>query len=106
MKFAKIPNTPSVLNNLSPRQERGILYRNEKRSPKGDLLVKHNCNEPGKNPMLIENRIKVENCVGRNSRNLCKLELLGGSSPRSISIDQLNALLHLHLRPIKLVVCK
>ena len=28
------------------------------------------------------------------------------SSPRSISIGQLNALLHLHLRPINLVVCK
>ena len=30
----------------------------------------------------------------------------GGSSPRSISIGQLNTLLCLHLRPIKLVVCK
>ena len=30
----------------------------------------------------------------------------GGSSPRSISISQLNALLHLHLWPIKLVVYK
>ena len=30
----------------------------------------------------------------------------GGSSPRSISIGQLNVLLRLHLRPIKLVVCK
>ena len=28
------------------------------------------------------------------------------SSPRSISIGQLNTLLYLHLRPIKLVVCK
>ena len=31
---------------------------------------------------------------------------IGGSSPRSISIGQLNTLLCLHLRPIKLVVCK
>ena len=30
----------------------------------------------------------------------------GSSSPRSISIGQLNTLLCLHLRPIKLVVCK
>ena len=28
------------------------------------------------------------------------------SSPRSISIGQLNTLLHLHLRPIKLIVYK
>ena len=32
--------------------------------------------------------------------------IIGGSSPRSISIGQLNVLLRLHLRPIKLVVCK
>ena len=29
-----------------------------------------------------------------------------GSSPRPISTGQLNALLHLHLRPINLVICK
>ena len=29
-----------------------------------------------------------------------------GSSPRPISTDQLNTLLHLHLQPINLVICK
>ena len=42
----------------------------------------------------------------RSYGGLTALAVLGGSSPRSISIGQLNALLHLHLRPIKLVVCK
>ena len=43
----------------------------------------------------------------RDSSNLRVLESQGcGSSPRAISIAQLNTLLCLHLRPIKLVVCK
>ena len=46
--------------------------------------------------MSIENRIKqIE------TRNRLK-----SSSPRTFSIGQLNTLLCLHLRPIKLVVCK
>ena len=35
-----------------------------------------------------------------------KLSSLSRSSPRPISIGQLNTLRHLHLRPINLVVCK
>ena len=35
-----------------------------------------------------------------------RLRQIGSSSPRSISIDQLHALLRFHLRPIKLVVYK
>ena len=50
--------------------------------------------------------------VERNSRNWLAeqdtriVRVSKSSSPRSISIDQLHALLHFHLRPIKLVVYK
>ena len=42
----------------------------------------------------------------REEKKLKQAEPTKGSSPRSISIGQLNTLLYLHLRPIKLVVCK
>ena len=53
--------------------------------------------------LLIENRTKGE------TKHFAKRSLLlqnNSSSPRSISIVQLNTLLCLHLRPIKLVVYK
>ena len=52
----------------------------------------------------IENRISI---MKRKALVLCRTTLYrtkSSSSPRSISIAQLNTLLHLHLRPIKLVV--
>ena len=59
-----------------------------------------------KSKMLIKNRINQK----RSSRKCANLLLLSfqdnSSSPRSISIVQLNTLLCLHLRPIKLVVYK
>ena len=51
--------------------------------------------------MRIENRIKLW-----NERSSCISSNKGCSSPRSISISQLNTLLCLHLWPIKLVVYK
>ena len=58
---------------------------------------------------FIENRTKRNMC--RKKLKYCwfelnKQSLFGSSSPRSISIDQLNTLLYLHIRPIKLVVYK
>ena len=56
--------------------------------------------------MLIENRIKVDDEEDTKLKYFnCKLQLrTNSSSPRSISIGQLNTLLCVHLRPIKLVV--
>ena len=55
-----------------------------------------------------EERTKETEQIGSEAKNEAKQ--LGteknSSSPRSISIGQLNTLLCLHLRPIKLVVCK
>ena len=46
------------------------------------------------------------NLTGRRNSSNCVNLNQSSSSPRSISIGQLNTLLCLHLRPIKLVVCK
>ena len=51
--------------------------------------------------MLIKNRTKKETKLNRYAELLCKIAV---QATRSISIAQLNTLLHLHLRPIKLVV--
>ena len=51
----------------------------------------------------IENRIKE---MEMKAKPEIKDWTYGSSSTRSISISQLNALLHVHLWPIKLVVCK
>ena len=55
--------------------------------------------------MLIKNRI---NYFGNEAQIFCALNSISlqnsSSSPRSISIGQLNTLLCLHLRPINLVV--
>ena len=48
----------------------------------------------------IKNRISSETKLNQSLLETAK----SSSSPRSISIAQLNTLLHLHLRPIKLVV--
>ena len=58
--------------------------------------------------MLIKNRISLD-CLAILKRRSSHLfaspnYTKGSSSPRSISIAQLNTLLHLHLRPINLVV--
>ena len=61
---------------------------------------------------LIENRTKrrAEKKLKYEQDSLVGWEptrqQIGSSSPRSISIDQLHALLRFHLRPIKLVVYK
>ena len=52
---------------------------------------------------FIENRTKGNMC---RKETQVILSWTWSSSPRSISIDQLNTLLCLHLRPIKLVVYK
>ena len=59
--------------------------------------------------MSIENRIKetkTQNILEFKVSVNTHKRTIGSSSPRSISIAQLNALLHLHLRPIKLIVYK
>ncbi len=61
--------------------------------------------------MPIENRTKEEIKMKKLKNLKYMLEpnnnvVQGSTSPWSISIDQLNTLLCLHLRPIKLVVCK
>ena len=54
-----------------------------------------------------EERTKETEQIGSEARNEAQLGTEKySSSPRSISIGQLNTLLCLHLRPIKLVVCK
>ena len=56
-----------------------------------------------KKQMLIENRTKIK----QTKLKYLLYELQGcSSSPRPISIAQLNTLLYLHQRPIKLVVYK
>ena len=60
---------------------------------------------------LIENRTKRRAERNSSMNRTCegdgdRLQQIGSSSPRSISIDQLHALLRFHLRPIKLVVYK
>ena len=52
---------------------------------------------------LTENRTKIRWVRKETQEINCELN---SSSPRSISIGQLNTLPCLHLRPIKLVVCK
>ena len=49
--------------------------------------------------MVTENQIR-----GRKQTHISYLQEQSSSSPRSISIGQLNALLHLHLRPINHIV--
>ena len=64
--------------------------------------------ERSKGRKYYEERTKETEQIGSEAKNEAKQ--LGtekySSSPRSISIGQLNTLLCLHLRPIKLVVCK
>ena len=57
--------------------------------------------------MLTENRTKEEAKEDQGMKRILNVEIKdNSSSPRSISITQLNTLLCLHLWPIKLVVCK
>ena len=59
---------------------------------------------------MLLSTLKTEQCIYSlfNISSLYKLNLSTSSwlSFRPISIGQLNTLLHLHLRPINLVVCK
>ena len=72
----------------------GCLFRTS--SPQPDKVIIQKRTAAPSFMMSIENRIKqIE------TRNRLK-----SSSPRTFSIGQLNTLLCLHLRPIKLVVCK
>ena len=50
--------------------------------------------------------LKTEQAMKRKAQGYVRTWTKSSSSPRSISIDQLHALLHFHLRPIKLVVYK
>ena len=54
---------------------------------------------------LPSRQTTIENRTKGNEAQVVKLQG-SSSSPRSISIVQLNTLLYLHLRPIKLVVYK
>ena len=52
---------------------------------------------------LVPSRLHIGNCL---RKDLFKLTFLLRSSPRSISMSQLHALLHLHPSPIYLVFFK
>ena len=66
--------------------------------------LKGDSSEVSENVLTLENAHWKPNKLGNEAQ---VNELQGSSSsPRSLSIVQLNALLHLHLRPIKLVVYK
>ena len=57
--------------------------------------------------VFMENRTKEEAKEDQGMKRILNVEIKdNSSSPRSISITQLNTLLCLHLWPIKLVVCK
>ena len=87
------------------------IYNAKKRSflllnPKGSLLqVPHKTYNAKKRSFLLLNSkssfCNIENRIGDKL-----IDAKSSSSPRSISIGQLNTLPHLHLRPIKLVVYK
>ena len=59
------------------------------------------------NLLTLQDRVSIENRISKVSAySNSFFQEPCSSSIRSISIGQLNALLRLHLRPIKLVVCK
>ena len=59
------------------------------------------------NLLNLQDRVSIENRISKVSAySNSFFQEPCSSSIRSISIGQLNALLRLHLRPIKLVVCK